>query len=119
MSAGGFAVSASKLVGRKEELDLLRRRWERARNGAGQLALVVGEPGIGKSRLVEEFRLRLGETQHTWSEFSSSQRRRWTTLTSRLRPSSPSPKTTSTDFVSLVTTPDARSREMLTEARQS
>jgi hypothetical protein len=34
---------------------------------------VVGEPGIGKSRLVEEFRLRLGETPHTWAEFSSSQ----------------------------------------------
>jgi class 3 adenylate cyclase/predicted ATPase len=61
------------LVGREEELDLLRRRWERAARGEGQLALVVGEPGIGKSRLVEEFRLKLGETPHTWAEFSSSQ----------------------------------------------
>jgi class 3 adenylate cyclase len=43
------------LVGREEELDLLRRRWERALRGEGQLALVVGEPGIGKSRLVQEF----------------------------------------------------------------
>jgi class 3 adenylate cyclase/predicted ATPase len=61
------------LVGRKEELDLLTRRWERAHKGEGQLALVVGEPGIGKSRLIEEFRTRLGETPHTWTEWSSSQ----------------------------------------------
>jgi class 3 adenylate cyclase/predicted ATPase len=67
------ARALTPLVGREEELDLLRRRWERAVKGEGQLALVVGEPGIGKSRLVEEFRLRLGETPHTWSEFSSSQ----------------------------------------------
>ena len=67
------ARSLTPLAGRKEELDLLHRRWERVLRGEGQLALVVGEPGIGKSRLVEEFRLRLGETPHTWAEFSSSQ----------------------------------------------
>jgi class 3 adenylate cyclase len=42
------ARSLTPLVGRGEELDLLRRRWERARIGAGQLMLIVGEPGIGK-----------------------------------------------------------------------
>jgi class 3 adenylate cyclase/predicted negative regulator of RcsB-dependent stress response len=67
------ARTLTPLVGREEELDLLRRRWERAARGEGQLALVVGEPGIGKSRLVEELRLKLGETPHTWVEFSSSQ----------------------------------------------
>ena len=61
------------LVGREDELDLLRRYWERVVRGEGQLVLVVGEPGIGKSRLIEEFRLKLGETPHTWAEFSSSQ----------------------------------------------
>jgi class 3 adenylate cyclase len=61
------------LVGREEELDLLRRRWERAATGVGQLALVVGDSGIGKSRLVEEFRLGLGGTPHTFVEWSSSQ----------------------------------------------
>ena len=61
------------LVGRGEELETLGRRWERARIGEGQLALIVGEPGMGKSRLIEEFRNRLSETPHTWVEWSSSQ----------------------------------------------
>ena len=69
----GGARALTPLVGREEELDLLGRRWERARSGEGQLVLIVGEPGIGKSRLIEEFRARLGETPHTWVEWSSSQ----------------------------------------------
>ncbi|HEY3720747.1 MAG TPA: AAA family ATPase [Roseiarcus sp.] len=67
------ARTPTRLVGREEELDLLGRRWERARKGEGQLALVVGEPGIGKSRLIQEFRARLGGTPHTFVEWSSSQ----------------------------------------------
>jgi class 3 adenylate cyclase/tetratricopeptide (TPR) repeat protein len=69
----GRARAPAALVGRSEELDLLARRWERARAGQGQLVQIVGEPGIGKSRLVEEFHARLVETPHTWAEFSSSQ----------------------------------------------
>ena len=69
----GGARALTPLVGREEELDLLSRRWERARKGEGQLALIVGEPGLGKSRLMEEFHGRLGETPHTWVEWSSSQ----------------------------------------------
>jgi class 3 adenylate cyclase/predicted ATPase len=42
----------SPLVGRDEEIDLLLRRWARAKAGDGQVVLVSGEPGIGKSRLV-------------------------------------------------------------------
>jgi len=67
------ARAITPLVGRAEELDLLRRRWERVRGGEGQLALIVGEPGLGKSRLIEEFRGRLGETPHTWVGWSASQ----------------------------------------------
>ena len=67
------ARALTPLVGRDEELDLLRRRWERAARGEGQFVQIVGEPGIGKSRLVGEFRLRLGETPHTFVELSSSQ----------------------------------------------
>src|ERR1700722_140067 len=59
--------------GRAEDLGVIDRRWERARAGEGQFVLIVGEPGIGKSRLVEEFRARLGETRHSWIEWSSSQ----------------------------------------------
>jgi len=69
----GGARALTPLVGREEELDLLGRRWKRARKGEGQLALIVGEPGLGKSRLMEEFHGRLGETPHTWTEWSSSQ----------------------------------------------
>ena len=61
------------LIGREEEIDLLMRRWKRARDGDGQLVLIVGEPGLGKSRLIEEFHAKLSETPHTWAEFSCSQ----------------------------------------------
>src|SRR5262252_6589524 len=39
------------LVGRAEEIELLRRRWEQAKSGEGRVVLISGEPGIGKSRL--------------------------------------------------------------------
>ena len=61
------------LVGRDEEIGMLMRRWERARRGDGQLVLIVGEPGLGKSRLIEEFHARLRDTPHTWTEWSCSQ----------------------------------------------
>ncbi len=61
------------LVGRDEEIAMLMRRWERARQGDGQLVLIVGEPGLGKSRLIEEFHSRLSDTPHTWVEWSCSQ----------------------------------------------
>ena len=69
----GGARALTPFVGREEELGLLARRWERARAGEGQLALIVGEPGLGKSRLIEEFHGRLTETPHTWVEWSASQ----------------------------------------------
>ena len=61
------------LVGRDEEITMLMRRWERARQGEGQLVLIVGEPGLGKSRLIEEFHARLRDTPHSWVEWSCSQ----------------------------------------------
>src|SRR5262245_51213266 len=61
------------LVGRDEEIAMLMRRWERARQGEGQLVLIMGEPGLGKSRLIEEFHGRLRDTPHTWAEWHCSQ----------------------------------------------
>ena len=69
----GGARALTPFVGREEELGLLARRWERVRAGEGQLVLIVGEPGLGKSRLIEEFHSRLAETPHTWVEWSASQ----------------------------------------------
>jgi class 3 adenylate cyclase/tetratricopeptide (TPR) repeat protein len=45
------SAALSPLVGRDEELGLLMRRWERAREGDGQIVLISGEAGIGKSRM--------------------------------------------------------------------
>lgn len=53
-------------VGRDDEIHLLLSRWRRVRQGEGQLALVTGEPGIGKTRLVEEFRRRIDGEPHVW-----------------------------------------------------
>ena len=61
------------LVGRDEEIAMLMRRWERAQRGDGQLVMIVGEPGLGKSRLIEEFHSRLREVPHTWTEWNCSQ----------------------------------------------
>ena len=69
----GGARALTPLVGREGDLDHLSRRWERTRKGEGQLVLVIGEPGIGKSRLIEEFHARLAETPHSWVEWSASQ----------------------------------------------
>src|SRR5205085_2717442 len=55
----------SPLVGRDEEIDLLLRRWVRAKAGDGQVVLVSGEPGIGKSRIVAALAERLRDDPHT------------------------------------------------------
>ena len=47
------------LIGRRHELALLLDRWEAARNGEGQVVVLAGEPGIGKSRIVLALRERL------------------------------------------------------------
>jgi len=53
------------LVGRDEELDLLLRRWQRAKAGEGRAVLLSGEPGIGKSRLTAALSQRIEIGPHT------------------------------------------------------
>ena len=55
-------------VGRENEMFLLRSCWERACEGEGQVVLIGGEPGIGKSRLVNHFKEELGSEPHLWLE---------------------------------------------------
>ena len=53
------------LVGREEEVELLLRRWFRAKRGEGQVVLLSGEAGIGKSRLTAAVLERLATEPHT------------------------------------------------------
>lgn len=58
------AAGLTPFVGRAEEIALLLDRWERARQGTGQVVLLAGEAGIGKSRLALALRERLATTSH-------------------------------------------------------
>jgi class 3 adenylate cyclase len=58
-------AALTPLIGREEELELLLRRWQRAKRGEGQVVLLSGEPGIGKSRLTVALQERLQDEPHT------------------------------------------------------
>lgn len=62
----------TRFVGRDVEVATLVERWERAQDGEGQNVLVLGEAGVGKSRLAYQLRERLVEVPHTWLECSAS-----------------------------------------------
>jgi len=61
LHAGGV----TELVGREEELEVLLRRWSKAKTGEGQVVLLSGEPGIGRSRLTAALMERLAGEPHT------------------------------------------------------
>jgi class 3 adenylate cyclase/predicted ATPase len=63
------------LVGREEELELLLRRWSRAKTGEGQVVLLSGEAGIGKSRLSAALLDRLANEPHTRLRYFCSPQR--------------------------------------------
>ena len=58
------APSLTALVGREDELELLLRRWSKAKSGHGQVVLICGEAGIGKSRLIVALFERLAIQPH-------------------------------------------------------
>ena len=55
----------TELVGREEEVELILRRWSKAKSGEGQVVLLSGEPGIGKSRLTAALMERLAAEPYT------------------------------------------------------
>ena len=59
------ASGLTELVGRIEELELLLRVWAKAKSGEGQVVLLSGEPGIGKSRLTAALLERIAAEPHT------------------------------------------------------
>ena len=59
------ATGLTELVGREEELELLLRRWSKAKTGEGQVVLLSGEPGIGKSRLTAALLEAVASEAHT------------------------------------------------------
>jgi class 3 adenylate cyclase/predicted ATPase len=69
-----IAVQAglTPMVGRQEEISLLRRRWEQSKAGSGQVVLLRGESGIGKSRLVEALRAQVQSEGYRWLTFRCS-----------------------------------------------
>jgi class 3 adenylate cyclase len=66
LAATAAVHGMTPFVGREDEARLLMNRWERVRDGEGQVVTIVGEAGIGKSRLVQHFHEQIAGTPHTW-----------------------------------------------------
>ncbi|BCH16502.1 alpha/beta fold hydrolase [Mesorhizobium sp. L-2-11] len=66
------ALGLTKLVGRRRETAVLLDRWKLAKGGKGQVVLLSGEPGIGKSRIIDELRQRLSDHAFTSLRFQCS-----------------------------------------------
>jgi class 3 adenylate cyclase/tetratricopeptide (TPR) repeat protein len=66
------AVAARSMVGREHELGHLLDRFVEVQDGRGQVVLVSGEPGMGKSRLLHALRDRLADAPHLWLDMQCS-----------------------------------------------
>jgi len=72
LAAGAAAHGLTAFVGREDELRLLTNRWQRVLEGEGQVVLIIGEAGIGKSRLVQKFQQQIAGTPHIWVEAAAA-----------------------------------------------
>jgi class 3 adenylate cyclase/predicted ATPase len=62
--AEGFSEPRTPLVGRQQDLSFLLDRWSRVGAGVAQAVVILGEPGIGKTRLLQEFRSSIAGQEH-------------------------------------------------------
>jgi len=72
LEAAATSRGLTPFVGREDELRLLVNRWERALEGEGQVGLIIGEAGIGKSRVLQRFHEQITGKPHTWVEAAAS-----------------------------------------------
>jgi predicted ATPase len=69
------ASGLTELVGREEELEIIMRRWSKAKIGQGQVVLLSGEPGLGESRLTATLLERAAPEPHTRLRYFCSPQR--------------------------------------------
>ena len=72
LAAAAALHGLTPFVGREDEMRMLTSRWQRVLDGEGQVVLVVGEAGIGKSRLVHRFRELIANRPHTAVEAAAA-----------------------------------------------
>jgi predicted ATPase len=72
LQAGAAVRGMTSFVGREDEMRTLLNRWERVREGEGQVVMISGEAGIGKSRLVQQFHEGISSSSHTWLECATA-----------------------------------------------
>jgi predicted ATPase/class 3 adenylate cyclase len=73
-------VGRTPLIGRQQEMDQLLNGWESAKTGAGQVIVLSGEAGIGKSRLLQALKEHIANTAHTLLEYRGSPNHQQSTL---------------------------------------
>jgi class 3 adenylate cyclase len=72
LAAAAASRGLTPFVGREDELRMLTSRWQRVLDGEGQVVLIIGEAGIGKSRLLQQFHQQIVEIPHTWVETAAA-----------------------------------------------